>query len=196
MRKDGNITIDLEAAPDMERRKGLTSHPYRVLELVRRKRTQSSVRNGKSNRTIVKFKRGQGTHTGRKEAVARILKQNSLDTYKHVSGDSVFELESETNDRTLSGESGFDLPGSMSMACWERYDRNLGKTRSFPEETSNQIHRVRESTNRSEPIQLRVADRLVRGRASHLQPAGRPELITKEGRQNNVARKGNMDLKE
>lgn len=194
MKENGNIIIENETVPERGQRKGLTSHPYRVLELVRRKRTQSRERNGMPNRTIIKFKRRQGTQAGRKETVARHLKQISLDTL----------LTRKRRQRNPSGiqherphaigKSGFGLPGSMSMARWERDDRNLGKTRDLPEEMGNQIRRVGGSTNRSEPIRSRVADRLVVDRASRLQPAGRSELIKRRGRQSNVARKGNMDL--
>lgn len=176
----------------MGQRKGLTSHPYRVLELVRRKRTQSSIRNGVPNRTIIKFKRRQGTHAGRKGAVARLRKQFSLDNYvtRKRRQCSRTGIQYELFARYI-GKSEFSLPGSKSMARWERDDRNLGKTRSLPDS----YIRVGGSTNRSEPIRLRVTDRLVVDRASRLQPAGRPEL-NRRGRRYNVARKGNMDLKE
>ena len=51
-------------------------------------------RNGTTNRTIIKFKRRQGTHSGRKESVAPHLKQISLDTFTTASGDDVSVSES------------------------------------------------------------------------------------------------------
>lgn len=152
MRNYEHITIKLEAVPDMGQRKGLTSHPYRVLELVRRKRTQSRERNRMPNRTIIKFKRRQGTHAGRKGAVARPLKQISLDTYHTRKRRQCIQAGIRNERPHAIGESGFSLPGSMRMACRERDVRNLGKTRDLPEELGNQIRRVGGTTKRSEPI--------------------------------------------
>ncbi len=127
MRNYEHIKIKLKTAPNMEQGKGLTSHPYRVLELVRRKRTQSSARNGVPNRTIIKFKRRQGTYAGRKEAVARRLKQISLDNY-HTRKRRQFSHTGIRNEQPhATGESEFSLPGSMSTARWERDVRNLGR---------------------------------------------------------------------
>ena len=180
---------NLEAGPEKGQRKGLTSHPYRVLELVRRKRTQSSDRNGQPNRTIIKFKRRQGSLTSRKGAVARTLKQFSFDNYKHPGGDSLFELASNMK-LPVKGEGQFIQAESKSMASRQRDDRNPGGTRSF---LDYRIVGVGESTNRSEPIWLRVADRLTcsAGQAICIQQNG-PTCVEAR-RQNNVARKGNMD---
>lgn len=148
-------------------------------------------RNGTTNRTIIKFKRRQGTHSGRKESVAPHLKQISLDTFIHASGDGVSSPESNMNDRSINGESGFNLPGSMSMARWERDVRNLGETHDLP--AINNDSWVGESTNRSAPRWLWVADRLTSKIAqASCMPALRARTI-RSGRQNNVARKGNMD---
>lgn len=137
-------------------------------------------------RTIVKFKRRQGTHVGRKEGVTPLLKQISLDTYKNTDGDRVIRLESNTIWLIMVRVS-IGLSGSKSMARWEREVRNLGGTHSL-----SAFSRVGGTTNRSEPIWLWVADRLTRrtGQAA-CKPARRPDLC-RSGRQSNIACKGNM----
>lgn len=152
-------------------------------------------RNGTTNRTIIKFKRRQGTQPGRKETVARLLKQLSLDTFDRSKWRQCDYAGIQHEQPHTNGKSGFNLPGSKSMARWERDDRNLGKRRDLPERRETNSLRVGGSTQRSEPRWSRGADRLVVERASRLQPAGRPELKinNRRGRQNNVARKGNMD---
>ena len=155
-------------------------------------RPQSRQRNEMTNRTRIKLKRRQGTHAGRKEGDAPILKQFSLDTYEHSSGDSVVELESKMAS-PLNGKGEASYSGSKRMACWERDDRNLGGTHDLL--TSGYLsscRRVGGSTNRREPRWSWVADRLTRraGQAA-CKPARRPDLI-RSGRQSNVVCKGNM----
>ena len=148
-------------------------------------------RNGTTNRTIIKFKRRQGTQPGRKETVARFLKQFSLDTLFRRKWRQCHSAGIQNESPHAKGKSGFDLPGSESMARWERDDRNLGKPRDLLAEKGNQLSGVGRATKRSKPRWSRGADRFVVEGASRLQPAGRPEL-NRRGRQNNVARKGNM----
>ena len=149
-------------------------------------------RNEMANRTT-RLKRRQGTMRAARGSRTP-LKQYSPENHLPAGGEGVTQPEPNTAG-SVRGEDPDDPPGSESVARMEREVRNLGRPLCLPAGREACWGRIDQREKAVRWVQRGESDRFTVGRGK-CPASGREPDPLRRGRQNNAARKGNMDWKE